>query len=131
MEISRLNMQNNQAEENMVQLRKKYEDAVQHRNDRGVQLVEREEEVCIFYEKLNVQETMLKNGDLKLIELEEEIKFLKLRQTEDLRMLELARKLNPQLKNLNDELVTMQIQLSQCQDRKRRLERKTEDSENP
>ena len=34
MEISRLNTLNNQAEESMVQLRKRYEDSVQHRNDR-------------------------------------------------------------------------------------------------
>jgi len=131
MEISRLNMLNNQAEESMVQLRKKYEEGVQHRNDRGVQLVEREEEVCIFYEKLNVQETMLKNGDLKLREREDEIKFLKLGKAEDLRMLELTRKNAPDLSNLNDELVTLQIQFAQCQDRKRILERKVEDSNNP
>ena len=36
MEISRLNTLNNQAEESMVQLRKRYEDSVQHRNDRWV-----------------------------------------------------------------------------------------------
>jgi len=129
MEISRLNMLNNQAEENMVQLRKRYEESVQHRNDRGVQLVEREEEVCIFYEKLNVQETMLKNGDLKLNELQDEIKFLKLQRAEDLRLLELTRNNNPKLKNLNDELVTLQIQLSQCEDRKRALEKECEDSD--
>lgn len=34
MEIGKLNTLNNQAEENMVQLRKKYETTVQHRNDR-------------------------------------------------------------------------------------------------
>ena len=34
MQIGKLNMLNNQAEEGMVQLRKKYETAVQHRNDR-------------------------------------------------------------------------------------------------
>lgn len=39
----------------MVQLRNKYEDEVQHRNARGIQLIERNEEVCIFYEKVNIQ----------------------------------------------------------------------------
>lgn len=38
MQIGKLNMLNNQAEEGMVQLRKKYETAVQHRNDRYVKL---------------------------------------------------------------------------------------------
>jgi len=36
MQIGKLNTLNNQAEESMVQLRKKYETAVQHRNDRFV-----------------------------------------------------------------------------------------------
>lgn len=42
----------------MVQLRNKYEDEVQHRNARGIQLIERNEEVCIFYEKVNIQGTV-------------------------------------------------------------------------
>jgi len=130
MEISRLNTLNNQAEESMVQLRKRYEDSVQHRNDRGVQLVEREEEVCIFYEKLNVQDTMLRKGDLKVCEMDNEVKFLKLQQSEDRRTLDLTRKNVPHCRNLNNELVTLQIQLSQCQDRRRTLEKKTEDSSN-
>lgn len=107
-QISKLNTLNNQAEEEMVQLRKRcvftvqqfdiltqrrdtkkrdlceqnwfalsvirYEIAVQHRNDRGVQLVEREEEVCIFYEKSNIQDIMISNGDVAVRALEEEIR---------------------------------------------------------
>ena len=42
---------------------------------RGVQLVEREEEVCIFYEKLNIQETMIRNGDVSIQAMEEEIRL--------------------------------------------------------
>ena len=38
----------------MVKLRKRYEAAVQERNDRGIHLIERNEEVCIFYEKVNI-----------------------------------------------------------------------------
>jgi hypothetical protein len=36
MDINKLNLLINQAEEQMVQLRKRYENAVQHRNDRWV-----------------------------------------------------------------------------------------------
>jgi len=131
LEIGRLNMLNNQSEEKMVELRKNYEDAVQHRNDRGVQLVEREEEVCIFYEKINVQDAMLKNGEIRNNELDDEIKFLELKKKEGNRQLDLCRKNIPKIKNLNDELATLQIQLSQCHDRRRALETKVEDSSNP
>lgn len=39
----------------LIQLRVRYEQAVQDRNDTGLQLIERNEEVCVFHEKLNVQ----------------------------------------------------------------------------
>jgi hypothetical protein len=40
-----------------------------------VKLIERNEEVCIFYEKLNIQDTMLRNGDIEMQAREEEIRF--------------------------------------------------------
>ncbi|XP_078495204.1 coiled-coil domain-containing protein 146 [Ciona intestinalis] len=131
MQIGKLNTLNNQAEEGMVQLRKKYETAVQHRNDRGVQLVEREEEVCIFYEKFNIQETMIRNGDVAVQTMEEEIRFLRMQNAEEQRQINLGRKNRPNLKHLNDELVTLQIQLSQCQDRMKELEKELEDPDRP
>ena len=45
---------------------------LQERNDRGIQLIERNEETAIFYEKLNVQDSMLRKG-LKLYSQEYEI----------------------------------------------------------
>ena len=68
---------------------------------RGIQLIERNEEVCVFYEKVNIQgtlfgqvcmqhnnqsnlnvsclpESMIRNGDVELNAREEEIRFLKL-----------------------------------------------------
>jgi len=128
MEIGRLNITNNQAEDQMLLLRKKYEKNVQHRNERGVQLVEREEEVCIFYEKLNIQESIIINAEFKLNEAQDEVKYLNLQKSENLRLLELARKQTPMLKQLNEDLVNLQIQLSQCTDRKHQLEIKCEDS---
>ena len=37
------------------QLKDYYEHSVQDRNAMGLQLIERNEEVCVFHEKLNVQ----------------------------------------------------------------------------
>lgn len=44
----------------------------------GVQLIERHEEVCLFYEKVNIQEDMIRRGDVDLHTREEEIRFLKM-----------------------------------------------------
>ena len=53
--IAKMNLMINQAEQEMDRLQNRYKSAVQHRNDRGIQLIQRDEEVCIFYEKVNIQ----------------------------------------------------------------------------
>ncbi|XP_027629153.1 coiled-coil domain-containing protein 146 [Tupaia chinensis] len=110
-------------EEEMVQLRKKYEKAVQHRNESGVQLIEREEEVCIFYEKINIQEKMKLNGEIELHVLEEKIRFLKLRIAEKQRQIRVTQKLLPAKRSLDADLAVLQIQFSQCSDRIKDLEK--------
>uniref|UniRef100_A0A6I8NZ88 Coiled-coil domain containing 146 n=1 Tax=Ornithorhynchus anatinus TaxID=9258 RepID=A0A6I8NZ88_ORNAN len=99
------------AEEEMVQLRKKYEQAVQSRNKSGVLLIEREEEVCIFYEKINIQEMMSRNGDIEMHSLEEKIRFLKLKIAEKQRQINLSQKMLPLKRVLDADLVVLQIQL--------------------
>ncbi|XP_057586658.1 coiled-coil domain-containing protein 146 [Hippopotamus amphibius kiboko] len=111
-------------EEEMVQLRKKYEKAVQCRNESGVQLIEREEEVCIFYEKINIQEKMKLNGEIEIHVLEEKIRFLKLKIAEKQRQIHATRKLLPAKRVLDADLAVLQIQFSQCTDRIKDLEKK-------
>ncbi|XP_003982742.3 coiled-coil domain-containing protein 146 [Felis catus] len=110
-------------EEEMVQLRKRYEKAVQHRNESGVQLIEREEEVCIFYEKINIQEKMKLNGEIEIHVLEEKIRFLKLKIAEKQRQIHVTQKLLPTKRALDADLAVLQIQFSQCTDRIRDLEK--------
>ncbi|KAB0404364.1 hypothetical protein E2I00_018210, partial [Balaenoptera physalus] len=110
-------------EEEMVQLRKKYEKAVQRRNESGVQLIEREEEVCIFYEKINIQEKMKLNGEIEIHFLEEKIRFLKLKIAEKQRQIHVTRKLLPAKRALDADLAVLQIQFSQCTDRIKDLEK--------
>lgn len=111
MDIAKLNLLIHQAEEQMVQLRKRYETAVQHRNDRGIQLIQRNEEVCIFYEKVNIQEQMIRNGNVELQAREEEIRFLKMQLNEENRSVDLLKKALPNKRNHESELVTLQIQV--------------------
>lgn len=112
----------------MVKLRKRYEKNVQHRNDRGIKLIERNEEVCVFYEKVNIQDQMVRNGEVELKSKEEEIRFMELQKQEEKRSVALLHKSMPNKVNLERELVTLQIQLQQCQDRMLELEK---DLENP
>lgn len=111
-------------EEEMVQLRKKYEKAVQRRNESGVQLIEREEEVCIFYEKINIQEKMKLHGDVEIHVLDEKIRFLKLKIAEKQRQICVTQKLLPTKRALDADLAVLQIQFSQCTDRIKTLEKR-------
>uniref|UniRef100_A0A8C5QEJ6 Coiled-coil domain containing 146 n=1 Tax=Leptobrachium leishanense TaxID=445787 RepID=A0A8C5QEJ6_9ANUR len=95
--------------------------------DRGVQLIEREEEVCIFHEKISIQEMVLRNGDMEMMALDEKIRFLKMKVTEEKRQIEQITKTLPNKRVLESDLVVLQIQLSQCQDRAHELEGQAED----
>lgn len=127
LDIAKLNDLINKAEENMVQLRKRYERAVQERNDMGIHLIETNEEVCVFYEKLNIQDTMIRNGDVELKAREEEIRFLKMEVNELKRSIAVAQKNMPNKRALDNELVTLQIQLVSCRERLAILEKRLED----
>ncbi|XP_007942849.1 coiled-coil domain-containing protein 146 [Orycteropus afer afer] len=116
-------------EEEMVQLRKRYEKAVQHRNECGAQLIEREEELCIFYEKINIQEKMKLNGEIEIHILEEKIRFLKLNIAEKQRQIHVTEKLLPSKRSLDADLAVLQIQFSQCTDRIKDLEKQFADPE--
>ncbi|XP_063164144.1 coiled-coil domain-containing protein 146 [Candoia aspera] len=123
MDVERLTNTLTRIEDEMVQLRKSYEKAVQRRNESGVQLIEREEEVCIFYEKINIQEMMSRNGDIEINVMDEKIRFLQLKLTEKKRQIELSVKMLPTKRTLDADLVVLQIQFSQCKDKIKSLEK--------
>ncbi|XP_053572509.1 coiled-coil domain-containing protein 146 [Bombina bombina] len=129
MEIGRLTNVINQTEQEMIELRKKYERSVMNRNARGVQLIEREEEICIFYEKINIQEMLLRNGDVEMSAMDGKMRFLNMQINEEKRQIEQAQKILPNKRVLESDLVILQIQLSLCFDRIMDLEKQAEDPE--
>ena len=54
---------------------------------------------------------MIRNGNMELQAREEEIRFLKMQETEEKRAIDLLRKMVPNKRNLEQELVTLQIQV--------------------
>jgi len=58
-EIEKLNMIITSLEKDMLSLRQKYEQACESRNYTGIQLIDRNDELCILYEKSNIQENVL------------------------------------------------------------------------
>merc|ERR1712096_62556 len=77
-EINKLNSIINDLENEMLEVKKQYEQAVENRNFMGLQLIERNDELCILFERANVQEKTSAKGIMALTSKEDEIRMLKL-----------------------------------------------------
>jgi len=103
-EIDKLNSIINVVEKDMVRLKKQYEQAVEERNYTGIQLIDRNDELCILYEKSNIQEQILRNGELELNQREEELRVLALELGKCEWMYSVTTKLLPQLPRYRKEI---------------------------
>jgi len=112
-EIDNLNSLINGIEKEMLKLKQRYEIAVEERNYTGIQLIDRNDELCILYEKCNMQQTVLKKGELEIAKREEEIRMLDLQVSELVRQLEVTRRKLPKIPELEQEIVTLQSQLEE------------------
>ncbi|KAF5901667.1 coiled-coil domain-containing protein [Clarias magur] len=127
LKIIKLGQVINTQEQDLLQMCKSHKTSVQSRNDRGVQLLEREEEMCVFYAKLNVQENLICEGALQLQALEEEVCSLKMLINEEHRQISLSKKQVPFKRPLEDEYASLQLQLSECKEHNFSLEMTLED----
>ena len=112
-EIDNLNALINGVEQEMLRLKKRYEVAVEERNYTGIQLIDRNDELCILYEKANMQQTVLKKGELTIREREEEIRLLDLQVAELVRDVEVTRRKLPKIPAAEQEIVTLQAELEE------------------
>ncbi|NXC09278.1 CC146 protein, partial [Orthonyx spaldingii] len=128
--IDRLTTTATHMEEDILRLRKKYERAIQQQNESGLLLREREEELSFLYEKINRQEGLCKNGDIKMQVMDEKISFLKLKVAEKKREIKLCFKELSVKNALDAHLVRLRIQYSQCKDKIKQLEENHGDATN-
>lgn len=80
-----------------------------------MQLVEKEQELCIFYEKLNVLMKMIEDSNLKIQNMEDEISNLNIEQKEQERQNNLLSKQLSSKRGLEDESILLQIQVRASQ----------------
>lgn len=81
-EIRKLKVILKTTEEDLLFMRKKYGEALNQLNETGMKLVSVNEELCTLYAKANVQENILRNGDVEIKKREEEIRILNLHISE-------------------------------------------------
>ena len=95
----------------MLNLRKQYEQVCENRNYTGIQLIDRNDELCILYEKANIQENILRSGEMEIKKLEDEIRMIKIEISEQKRKIDVARKQIALVPNLGDQVIQLKNEL--------------------
>jgi len=116
-EIDKLNSIINSIEKEMVILRRKYEQSVETRNFTGIQLIDRNDELCILWEKSNIQEKLLKKGEEAMLNKSEEIRTLMIDCKEVKRQLHVAQKRIPEVPKLIEEVMRLREQVASVRKR--------------
>ncbi|KAM4615636.1 coiled-coil domain-containing protein 146 [Polymixia lowei] len=127
LEVAKVTHMIDSQERALLDMTKRHDAAIQRRNDLGIQVLEREEEVCIFYEKVNVQESTMAEGNMALEALEEEMRGLQLAIRMERRQTELRKQQVPLKRKLQEQVATLQIELSEAQDRTSELGKALQD----
>merc|ERR1711937_928253 len=127
-EIDKLNSIINSIEKEMVILKRKYEQAVETRNFTGIQLIDRNDELCILWEKSNIQEKLLKKGEDVMLSKQEDIRILKIHLAEVQRQLQVVQKKIPEVPKLAEDVLRVRESLN---DVRKRAESLSLELENP
>ena len=90
-----------------MQLKGLYVKAAVSRNTVGVALIDRNDELCILYEKVNLQEQTIKCGELGIRQKDRDIRMLKLQLSELQRQAVNSRKQLPQVPALVDTILEL------------------------
>lgn len=127
-EGDKLNLIINSLQKEMNNLIFKYEMACESRNYMGIQLIDKNDELCILYEKSNIQENILKNGEQEIRQKEEEIRMINLELKERQRQLEVIRRQIPEVPTLAQEVIELKNKLD---DEKKKVENLSSQLEDP
>jgi hypothetical protein len=94
----------------MIVVKAKYEQSIKDRNLAGVQLLDRNDELCILYERINVQKEIMDKGTSSLREREEEQRKLELIMSELKRKTDQAKKKQPLMKEFEEQIQMLEAE---------------------
>jgi chromosome segregation ATPase len=101
----------NSIESDMVSIRVDYELACESRNYTGIQLIDRNDELCIFYEKIQHLETEIHSLYKTILQKEAKIQKLIVDNSEVERFIEVNRKKIPQIPLLSNKIKELDNEL--------------------
>ncbi|XP_049423270.1 coiled-coil domain-containing protein 146 isoform X2 [Epinephelus fuscoguttatus] len=117
LELMKLTQMMNLQEQALLEINKSHETAIQRRNFLGIHLLEHEEVLFNYYEKVNIQEAAISKGNMTLEALEKEMSDLQLEINEKKRQIDLKKKDVPLKRKLEGEITMLQIELSEASDK--------------
>ncbi|GLI69727.1 hypothetical protein VaNZ11_014402 [Volvox africanus] len=110
-EVDKLNAIINGCEKEMLRLKKQYELVIEARNYTGIMLIDRNDELCVLYEKANIQEEVIKGGQLELRRRDDEARLLRLEVAELERSIAVMRRMVPSVPLLDTDVAALQKEL--------------------
>ncbi|KND04550.1 uncharacterized protein SPPG_00275 [Spizellomyces punctatus DAOM BR117] len=131
--IETLQLLINAAESDLVALRTRHGTLLKTRNATGMQLLDRNDELCILYEKLNLQQEVMQRGDAELAAKDDEIRKLTIIASDLERQVELGKTLTNRqtLHETQTRLQTVKSQLDLARTRVASLSAHMETPESP
>lgn len=108
--------------------RKEYDQAINERDILGTQLIRRNDELALLYEKLRIQASALKKGEIQYIARLDDIRLLRIKLKDYVRENALSKGAGPQIMELKQEVLQLQKELLQ---EKTKVTALSEELENP
>ena len=112
-EIQRLASMIRRMDEEALTQRKEYDQVINERDILGTQLIRRNDELALLYEKLKIQMSTLRKGEAQYAARLQDVRVLRLKIRDLMRELSIAKGSTAQLDDLKPELVATQRELLQ------------------
>merc|ERR1712070_708609 len=127
-EIKKLETIIEKGEREMERQRKELDEVINERDILGTQLIRRNDELALLYEKIKIQQSTLKKGEVQYRERIEDIRILKLKINDMKRELQLLSSSVSNIDSLRNEVYHLQRELLQERTKVKAL---SEELENP
>ena len=115
-------------DEEALAQRKEYDQVINERDVLGTQLIRRNDELALLYEKLKIQQSALKKGEVHYNSRLDDIRLLRIKVKELLRENALTKGVGPQMDEMRKEILQLQRELLQ---EKTKVTALSEELENP
>ena len=99
------------ASEEIEKLKKDYQNVINERDILGTQLIRRNDELALLYEKIKILQKTLQSSEVQYTERLLDIKFLKLKISDHKSELRIVKSQASQILDLRKEIYNLQIQL--------------------